>query len=48
LAGGRIAPVLFWIETDCMVLLHGLMKKTQKTRQREIDLAVKRRKGEGG
>lgn len=47
LAGGRIARVLFCIESDCMVLLHGFMKKTQKTPQREIDLAVKRRKGEG-
>ena len=47
LAGGRIARVLFCIEGDCMVLLHGFMKNTQKTSQREIDLAVKRRKGEG-
>ncbi len=28
---GRIARVLFCVETDCMVLLHGFMKKTQKT-----------------
>jgi len=28
---GRIARVLFCIEQDCMVLLHGFMKKTQKT-----------------
>jgi phage-related protein len=28
-----------------MVLLHGFMKKTQKTPDREIDLALKRKKG---
>lgn len=47
LPGGRIARVLFCIESDCMVLLHGFMKKTQKTPQRELDLAIRRRKGEG-
>lgn len=46
LAGSRIARVLFSVEPDCMVLLHGFMKKTQKTPQREIDLAIKRMKGE--
>ena len=30
-----------------MVLLHGFMKKTQKTLKQDIDLAIKRRKGEG-
>jgi phage-related protein len=42
---GRIARVLFSVEKDCMVLLHGFMKKTQKTPQQEIDLAIKRKKG---
>ncbi len=42
---GRIARVLFHAERDCMVLLHGFMKKTQKTPQHDIDLALKRRKG---
>jgi len=46
LAGGRIARVLFCVEPDCMVLLHGFMKKTQKTPQQDIDLAIKRVKGE--
>lgn len=46
LAGGRIARVLFCVETGCMVLLHGFMKKTQKTPQQEIDLAIKRMKGD--
>ena len=44
---GRIARVLFCIEPDCMVLLHGFMKKTQKTPKREIDLALRRKKGTG-
>jgi len=30
-----------------MVLLHGFIKKTQKTPQHEIDLALKRKKGMG-
>jgi phage-related protein len=30
-----------------MVLLHGFIKKTRKTPQHEIDLALKRRKGGG-
>ena len=46
LAGGRIARILFCTEPDCMVLLHGFTKKTQKTPQQEIDLAIKRMKGD--
>ena len=42
---GRIARVIFCVEKDCMVLPHGFIKKTQKTPDREIDLALKRRKG---
>jgi len=42
---GRIARVIFCVEKDSMVLLHGFMKKTQKTPQQEIDLALKRKKG---
>lgn len=45
LPGGRIARVLFCVEPDCMVLLHGFMKKTQKTPPQEIGLAMKRMKG---
>jgi len=43
----RMARILFCIEPGCMVLLHGFMKKTQKTPKREIDLAIRRRKGTG-
>ena len=46
LAGGRVARVLFCVRPDCIVLLHGFMKKTQKTPQQEIYLAIKRMKGE--
>jgi phage-related protein len=43
----RIARVLFCVEGGAMVLLHGFIKKTQKTPQQEIDLALKRKKGGG-
>jgi phage-related protein len=46
LTGGRSARVMFCIAHDRMVLLHGFIKKTQKTQQREIEVAVKRMKGE--
>ena len=44
---GRIARVLFCVEQGRMMLLHGFIKKTQKTPQRDIDLALKRKKGGG-
>jgi phage-related protein len=44
---GRIARVLFCVEEGRMMLLHGFIKKTQKTPQRDIDLALKRKKGGG-
>ena len=46
LTGGKIARVVFCIDGKRMVLLHGFIKKSQKTPQKEIDLALKRRKGE--
>jgi phage-related protein len=42
---GRVARVLFSIEQDCMLLLHGFMKKTQKTPKQEIGPAIRRKKG---
>ena len=42
---GRIARVIFCVEQECMVLLHGFVKKTQKTPQHDIDVAPKRKKG---
>ena len=44
---GRIARVIFCIERECMLLLHGFIKKTQKTPQHDIDVALKRKKGGG-
>lgn len=41
---GRIARVFFMISEGRMILLHGFEKKTQKTPQKEIDLAVARMK----
>ena len=42
---GRIARVLFCVEEGRMMLLHGFIKKTRKTPQGDIDLALKRKKG---
>jgi phage-related protein len=47
LTGGKIARVLFCVEAGCMVLLHGFIKKSQKTPKHDIDLALERKKGEG-
>ncbi|MGH7794914.1 MAG: type II toxin-antitoxin system RelE/ParE family toxin [Candidatus Binatia bacterium] len=44
LKGGRIARVLFCIHDGLMVLLHGFIKKTQKTPDGDLDLAMKRKK----
>ena len=40
-----IARVIFHVEGSRMVLLHGFVKKTRKTPDREINLALKRMKG---
>ena len=42
---GGIARVLFCVEHRQMILLHGFVKKTQKTPQRDLDLALKRKQG---
>lgn len=47
LSRGRVARVLFCVERERMVLLHGFMKKTQKTPKHDIDLALGRKKGGG-
>jgi phage-related protein len=44
LKGGRIARVLFCVHDSRMVLLHAFIKKTQKTPQAELELALNRRK----
>jgi phage-related protein len=40
----RIARVMFYIKDGEMILLHGFVKKAQKTPQQELELAVKRQK----
>jgi phage-related protein len=45
LSGGRIARVFFCIADGLMILLHGFIKKTQKTPGKELDIATKRMKG---
>ena len=44
LTQGRIARVLFCINVGRMVLLHGFSKKTQKTPQSDLNLALRRKK----
>ncbi|MEZ5357122.1 MAG: type II toxin-antitoxin system RelE/ParE family toxin [Bryobacteraceae bacterium] len=48
LARGRIARVLFCVAGEQMVLLHGFIKKTQKTPAHDIALALRRMKGNRG
>ena len=40
----KIARVMFCIDGNEMILLHGFIKKTQRTELRDIKLAVKRQK----
>jgi len=47
LSSGRIARVLFCVTGGRMVLLHAFIKKAQKTPARELNVAVRRMKGEG-
>ena len=44
LPGNRIARILFCAVDDQMVLLHGFIKKTQKTPPDDLALARKRQK----
>ena len=43
ISDGCIARIIFYINGNEMILLHGFIKKTQKTPKSEIDLAVKRK-----
>ena len=45
LEGGRIARVFFCAHKGSMVLLHGFVKKSQKTPPKELDVAIKRQNG---
>ncbi len=45
LSSNRIARVLFYIDVcNRMVLLHGFLKKTQKTPQADLELARKNKR----
>jgi phage-related protein len=44
LASHRIARVIFCVEGQYMVLLHGFIKKTRKTPQPDLGLALKRKR----
>jgi phage-related protein len=44
LPSGRIARVLFCIYHDQLILLHGFIKKTQKTPKQDLDLALERKR----
>ncbi|MBE9100316.1 type II toxin-antitoxin system RelE/ParE family toxin [Vacuolonema iberomarrocanum] len=44
LPNGTIARVLFCIYQENILLLHGFIKKTQKTPKQDLDLALKRKK----
>lgn len=39
-----IARVIFFVEDNKIILLHGFIKKTQETPQKELDVAIKRYK----
>jgi phage-related protein len=44
LDNGRISRVLFCFHSGKMVLLHGFIKKSQKTPKPDLELAMKRKK----
>ena len=44
ISNGRIVRVIFCISFDSMLLLHGFIKKTQKTPKAEKELALARKK----
>lgn len=44
LAGGRIARILFCMQANEIFVLHGFVKKTQKTPPQDLRLAEKRMK----
>jgi phage-related protein len=44
LTDGKIGRVVFWIENGEMILLHGFIKKTQKTPSADLDMALRRKR----
>ncbi len=47
LSGSRIARVIFCVDEGRLVLLHAFIKKSQKTPKKDMELARRRRRGEG-
>ena len=45
LSHGRIARTFFCVHNGAMVLLHGFVKKSQKTPPKELEIAERRMKG---
>ena len=45
ISGGRIARVIFLIHDNRLVLLHGFVKKTEKTPKSDMDIARRRARG---
>lgn len=43
ISDGKISRVIFTVQGKKMVLLHGFVKKTQKTPKHDLDLARKRK-----
>lgn len=41
LTGGKIGRVIFCVAKEQAVLLHGFIKKTQKTSKKDLDLATR-------
>lgn len=44
ISSGRIARILFCLRKSRMVLLHGFIKKSQKTLEKDLQLAAKRQR----
>ena len=44
LTDGKIARIFFFTHNQKLILLHGIVKKTQKTPESDLDLAMKRMK----
>ena len=44
LRSNRIARIIFFIYREIIILLHGFIKKTQKTANEDIELALNRKK----
>ena len=43
----KMSRIIFCVDKGRMVLLHGFIKKSRKTPKKDIDLAVRRKRGEG-